>query len=139
MSKKENKHGFAKFLLGAGIGAGLGILFAPKVGAESRRELKIKLNELKEKLSEVDLEEVRFDIEEKIKDLKVTISELDKETVLKAAKAKAKEVQEMADELVEYAVKKGTPVLESAADSIREKAVELTKEVLANLEKKEEK
>lgn len=135
----KNKNGFAKFLLGAGIGAGLGVLFAPKVGAESRKELKIKLNELKDKLNEIDLDEVKFDIEGKIKDLKVTISELDKETVLKNAKEKAKEVQKKADELFDYAVKKGTPVLESAVDSIREKAVELTKEVLANLEKKEDK
>ena len=32
----KNKSGFGKFLLGAGIGLGLGILFAPKSGKETR-------------------------------------------------------------------------------------------------------
>ena len=39
---KERKSGFGKFLLGAGIGVGLGILFAPKSGKETRQELKEK-------------------------------------------------------------------------------------------------
>ena len=43
----------------------------------------------------------------------------------------------MAEELVDYAVEKGTPVLEKTANSIREKAIEVTKEVLAKLEKNE--
>ena len=41
----------------------------------------------------------------------------------------------MAEELVEYAVEKGTPVLEKTADSVRQKAIEVTKEVLNKLEK----
>ena len=36
MSKKS---GLGKFLAGAAIGVGLGILFAPKSGAETRKEL----------------------------------------------------------------------------------------------------
>lgn len=43
----------------------------------------------------------------------------------------------MAEELVDYAVEKGTPVLENAANAIREKAIDVTKEVLAKLEKTE--
>ena len=39
MSKKS---GLGKFLLGAGIGVGLGILFAPKSGKETRADLKKK-------------------------------------------------------------------------------------------------
>ena len=41
MSKKRGR-----FLLGAGIGLGLGLLFAPKKGEETRRDLTKKLNEL---------------------------------------------------------------------------------------------
>ena len=37
MSNK--KSGFGKFLAGAALGAGLGILFAPKSGKDTRKEL----------------------------------------------------------------------------------------------------
>ena len=39
---KMSKKGLRKFILGAGIGAGLGILFAPKKGSDTRKELKKK-------------------------------------------------------------------------------------------------
>ena len=64
MSKKK---GFGKFLAGVGIGAGLGILFAPKKGSETRRELKQKLNEMLEKAKNVDIEEVKQNIEKILK------------------------------------------------------------------------
>ena len=45
--------------------------------------------------------------------------------------------QDMAEELVQYAVDKGTPVLESSAEAVRQKAIDVTKEVLKKLEKEE--
>ena len=36
------KGGFGKFVCGAAIGAGLGLLFAPKSGKETREDLKKK-------------------------------------------------------------------------------------------------
>ena len=41
------KHGFGKFLAGVGIGAGLGLLFAPKSGDEMRKILKKKFLQLR--------------------------------------------------------------------------------------------
>ena len=41
-----------------------------------------------------------------------------------------------ANELVDYAVAKGTPVLEKTASAIREKAIVVTKDVLTKLESK---
>jgi len=58
MSKK--KSGFGKLLLGAGIGAGLGLLFAPKAGKETRKELKVKLDDMLIKIQDVDIEEVKY-------------------------------------------------------------------------------
>ena len=69
------------------------------------------------------------------------ISVTQRESVLEAIELakmgkSAKEIKEMADELVDYAVEKGTPVIEKTANAAREKAIEVTKEVLAKLEDK---
>ena len=133
MSKKK---GFGKLLAGVAIGTGLGMLFAPKKGSETREELMNKFNELKLKAKDIDVDDVRDQIEEKIENIKIELSELDKEKVLKVAKKKANQIKDMAEELVDYAVEEGTPVLEKAATAARNKAIDVTKEVLAKLEEK---
>ena len=135
MSKKK-KGGLGKFIAGLGLGALAGVLFAPKAGSETRKELKAKLDELLEKLKDVDKKEVKEYVEAKIFEIKEALDDLDKEKVLKIAKKKASEIQDLADELVDYAIEKGTPILEKAAADVRAKAVEVTKEVLEKLEEK---
>ena len=137
MSKK--KGGFGKFLAGLAVGAGLGVLFAPKKGSETRAELKAKLEELYRKAKELNMEDVKENIEVKITEIKEAIDDLDKEKVIAIAKSKAKKLQDMCEELVQYVVEKGTPVMEKTATTIKEKATEVSKDVLGKLKEEEKK
>ena len=60
-----------------------------------------------------------------------------KEKALKIAKQKAADIKKKSEELVNLAVEKGTPVLQKAADEVRQKAIVVVKEVLKRLEKEE--
>lgn len=132
MSKQ--KKGLGKLFTGVALGAGLGVLFAPKKGSETRKDLMNKFEELKLKAKDIDIDEVKDTIDEKIEDIKNELADLDKEKVLKIAKKKANQIKDMAEELVDYAVEKGTPVLEKAATAARNKAIDVTKEILDKLE-----
>lgn len=134
-----SKKGFGKFLAGASIGAALALLLAPKKGSELRKDLKNKLDELLTNVKTLDKEDVKIYIEEKVETLKKQISDLDKEEILSNAKTKAKQITSSANELVEYAINKGTPVLEKLASETRLKAIAVTKEVLEKLENKDKK
>lgn len=133
--KKNN--GIGKFLAGAAVGAGLGILFAPKSGKETREDIKKKIAEILEQVKTLKAEDIKEMIVEKVNDLQEQLKDLDKEKVLKIAKKKAKQIQDATEELVNYAVEKGTPMLEKTANSIREAAIKTTKDVLARLEGEE--
>ena len=133
---KDKKNGIGKFIAGAAVGAGLGILFAPKKGSETRKDLKNKLDELVGKAKEIDIEEVKEEFFKKVDEVKQELEDLDKEKVLKIAKKKGEELKQKSEELLTLAKEKGTPVLENVANDIREKAIIVVKEVLDRLEEK---
>lgn len=137
MSKKTG--GIFKFMAGIGLGVGAGMLLAPKKGEELRKDLKNKINELTDKAKEVDLQEVADEFSKKIAELKEEIEDLDKEKALDIAKKKGEQLKKKTNELLDLAKSKGTPVLEKTAEEVREKAIQVTKEVLKKLEKEETK
>ena len=132
-----SKKGFGKLAFGAAIGAGLGLLLAPKSGEETRKDLKKKINELVEEAKKVDINEVKDEFLTKIDEMKAELEDLDKEKALKIAKEKGEDLKRKANELVDLAKEKGTPVLESVADDVRLKAIDVTKQILKKLEKKD--
>ena len=74
----SKKNGVGKLLTGVGIGLGLGFLFAPKAGEETRKELKAKLDEMVNRVKNMDSEEVKAKIEAKVAEIKKELDELDK-------------------------------------------------------------
>lgn len=130
MSKKK---GLGKFILGAAVGAGLGVLFAPKSGEETRKELKKSLNELIDNLKELDKEEVKKNIMNRIEDIKDELQDLDQEKVAAIAKKQADNIKKKAQELVEYAKEKGTPILEKSAQKVKDQTIKTLEATLDKL------
>ncbi len=124
-------------LAGLVVGAGLGVLFAPKKGSELREDLAKKCEELWNKAKQIDVDDVKKDIEKRIKKLQKELKDLDKEKALKLAKKKGEEIQKQAEELYALAKEKGTPVLEKAASDVRTKTIEVLNDTVAKLEKAE--
>ena len=131
-----SKKGTGKFVLGAAIGAGLGLLFAPKEGRKLREELKNKLSDLLDQASEIDMEDVKKQFDKKVEEIKKELADLDKEKALDIAKKKADELKKKVQELADLAVEKGTPVLDETAKEVKTKANAVIKDVLQKLEEK---
>ncbi len=132
----SKKHGFLK---GALLGAGLGLLFAPKSGKETREDLKKKTDDLVQKAKEVDYGELKDNLLKKVDDLKEELKDLDKEKAMEIAKEKASQIKKKAEELIDLAKEKGTPVVEKAAEDVKEKAIVFLKDVVVRLENSDKK
>ncbi len=130
MSKKGN----GKFVVGGLLGAGVALLFTTKKGEEIRNELTDKLNELVNKVKDMDSKEVKENITNKVNEIKEDLKDLDQEKVKKIAAKKGEDIKKKTTELVDYAKEKGTPAVKKTAKSVKKKAATVTKKVLAKLE-----
>ncbi len=133
------KSGIGKFVAGAAVGAGLGLLFAPKSGKETREDLKKKFDEVLEQVKNIKAEDIKEKITKKVEELQKELKDLDKEKVLKIAKQKANKIQKKAEELYNLAVEKGTPVLQKATEDLKQATADALKKIVAKLETKEAK
>lgn len=129
-----SKKGFGKFLGGLALGAGIGILLAPDKGENTRKVLKKKIEELIAKAKDVDLDEVKDELLYKIETLQGELATLDKEKVKEIALSQAEVIKVKAEELYRYAIEKGTPAVESAANEVRKQALKVVKELEKKLE-----
>lgn len=131
-----NKKGLGKFAVGAGLGASLALLFAPKKGSDLRKDIKKKLDEVMHHVDKMTVEDIKKEFTDKVDEIKTGIEELDKEKVLKVAKKKGEELKDKANDLVKLAKEKGTPVLEGIANDLKEKTISVAQEVINKLEEK---
>ena len=122
----NRNYGLGTFLLGMAVGAGLGVLFAPKKGSETREDLKNLFEELKTKVKDIKAEDVKLAIDAKVAVIKLALSELDKE--------KAKLIKDKCEELVNLAKEKGTPLIEETAKNVKDKANQVIKETMAKFD-----
>lgn len=134
--KNKTKKGKCHFLLGALMGAGLGVLFAPAKGKETRKALKKKIDQLIAEVQQIDLEDIKEQFDLKIEEIQYELETLDQEKVIKLAKEKAKALKEKGEELFALAKEKGTPVLQETAQEVLEKVVEVSQDVIKKLETK---
>lgn len=123
------------FLGGALVGLGLGFLFAPKSGEETRKELSKQMSNLWDKVRGMDADEIKDKLESKLKEVEAGIKDLDKEKVLSVAKEKASVLKDKAEELVQMAKDAGKPVVENAAVTVKKNLANVTRDVLNRLEK----
>ena len=128
------KKSIGNLALGVAIGASLGILFAPKKGSETRKELKEKMLDLVSDAKELSISDVSDIVQDKINEIRKDLNDLDKEKVLKIARKKSEDIKKKCQDLVDYAIEKGTPVLKDAAVEVKEKTIEVMKDMIAKLE-----
>ena len=129
-----SRRGIGNLFLGAAIGASLGILFAPKKGQETRRELKNKMLNLVDDAKELSISDISVMVEDRITDIRHALNDLDKEKVLKIAKEKRDDIKEKCQDLVDLAIEKGTPVLQNAAIEVRDSTIEVMRDMIKKLE-----
>ena len=132
------KKNLGNLALGVAIGASLGILFAPKKGSETRKELKSKMLDLVSSAKELSISDVSDMVQDKINEIRKDLNDLDKEKVLKIARKKSEDIKKKCEDLVKLAIDKGTPVLKDAAEEVRDKTIEVMKDMIAKLEQTEE-
>ena len=130
MSKKKSG-----FLGGALLGLGLGVLFAPKSGSETRKELAKQTSLLWDKIRGMDADEIKDKLEKKLNEIEEEVKSLDKEKVLAIAKEKSEVIKEKVSELINMAKEAGKPVIEDAAKAVKKELANVTREVLEKLEK----
>ena len=128
------RRSISSLFLGAAIGASLGILFAPKKGKETRKELKEKMLDLVSDAKELSISDISGMIEGKITEIRHDLNDLDKEKVLSIAKEKSELIKTKCQNLVDLAIDKGTPVLKDAAVDVRDKTIVVMKDIIKKLE-----
>lgn len=116
-----SKSGLGKFIIGACIGVGIGLLVASKPGKETREDIKKKFKELEDKFRELDINDLKDGAIEKLETLKEKIANLDSDQVADFTKEKIGDIKNGLVDLTKSVKKKSVPVIKRIVDDISEK------------------
>ena len=133
--KKENLKVMAALTGGIVLGGTLGVLFAPRKGSETREKIKLTFVNLKNKVSKIEEEDIKYYIEKKLNEIDDDIEVLEGTLEFKNAQRQAKKVIKKINKLIDYTTKKGYEEFEDLITDLKEKASEISEEILTNLEK----
>ena len=124
--KKENLKVMAALTGGIVLGGTLGVLFAPRKGSETREKIKLTFVNLKNKVSKIEEEDVRYYIEKKLNEIDDDIEVLEGTLEFKKAKRQAKKVIKKINKLIDYTTKKGYEEFEDLITDLKEKASDIS-------------
>ncbi len=126
----KNSNTLGTFTFGMLIGLGIGLLFAPKSGTETRSDIKNKFNSMMGN----NKDDLNFLIEltkEKIND---SIKSLKKEKVLEKASEKVSEIKEYCDEIIEMSLETGGEAIEKATKKFKKDTLKTIDKIIDKLE-----
>ncbi len=127
-------YGYA-FLSGVLLGVAGGILFAPKKGEELRQDIKIKSDEVREKVASYDYSAHKEAFVNKVDNFKEMVQDIDKEKVKDISLESLESLKGKAEDLVSTAKRqvKKTHKSEETSDPIVTKAIEEDEDLFNDL------
>lgn len=131
--KKDKAKIVGAMVGGALIGGAAGILFAPKKGSETREDIKNTINNILEKTKAIDKDSIKKYVEKRLEELNKDLVKLDELDSYKKAKKQAKKIIKKIDKLIKYTTKKGISDFDDLVEELKEKAEEISEEILTDL------
>ena len=123
----DGKH--SKFIAGALIGLGVGLLLGSNEGKD---KLKVSLSNLVDSIKNIDLEKIKTIFIDRLNEIKDELSGLDDDTKKELVKIKINKIKETCLELEDIAQENKIYRLEEVVTEIKEKADSILEEINSN-------
>ena len=120
--------------VGALAGATLGVLFAPKSGSETRKDVKNKAKKISKKAKKLEVEDVQEMVKQKLRDFEKEIKKLEKEKDRKSIEKKAKEISKKVEQLLDDIKEEGNEMLENTIYEFQKTSLKTIDHILSKLE-----